>query len=217
MKGLRLMLWAGSVALFACGATLAAASPPDAASNRIAALPPAGAERTFQLVDQHGRSVSAADFHGRWLVVYFGFTQCPDVCPATLALLAAALRTLGADAGDLQPVFITIDPEHDTGQVLASYLQNFGPNFIGLTGSAAQIAAAAQSFGAYRGGDEKGASAAMSLAHSSTLYVVDPRGRLNRQLSSQLTAAQLATYLRKALKSEPLTGTALHEGSLRDD
>jgi protein SCO1 len=216
VKRLRCMLLAGCVALFASGAPIDTARSAGAASSRIAALPAAAAERTFSLVDQHGRSVSAADFHGRWLVVYFGFTQCPDVCPATLALLAAALRTLGADAGALQAVFITIDPEHDTGQVLASYLQNFGPNFIGLTGSAAQIAAAAQSFGAYSGG-EKGASAAMSLAHSSTLYVVDPQGRLNRQLSSQMTAAQLATYLRKALKSELLTGSALHEGSLRDD
>jgi protein SCO1 len=213
VKRLCSMLWAGTVALFACGAALAAARSAGAASNRVAALPPAGSERTFLLVDQHGRNVSAADFHGRWLVVYFGFTQCPDVCPATLALLAAALRTLGADAGELQAVFITIDPEHDTGPVLASYLQNFGPNFIGLTGSSAQVAAAAQSFGAYSGGGPKGASAASELAHSSTLYVVDPQGRLNRQLSSQMTAAQLATYLRKALKSEPLTGTALHEGS----
>lgn len=213
MKLRRSMLLAGTVALCACGASIAAARSASAVSNRIAALALAPAERTFVLVDQHGRSVSAADFHGRWLVVYFGFTQCPDVCPATLALLAAALRTLGPDARELQAVFITIDPEHDTGPVLASYLQNFGPNFIGLTGSSAQIAAAAQSFGAYSGADAQGASAAMSLAHSSTLYVVDPQGRLNRQLSSQMTAAQLATYLRKALKSEPFTGTALHEGS----
>lgn len=213
MKSLRRILL-GTIVLALSGAFgIAGARSASAPPNRIAAPPSAAAERAFLLIDQRGKSVSAADFHGSWLVVYFGFTQCPDVCPATLALLAAALRVLGPSAVRPKIVFITIDPQHDTPQALAAYLRNFGPDFIGLTGSSAQIASAAQSFGAYSAPSADGASAATALAHSSTLYVVDPHGRLNRQLSSQMSAAQLATFLHKALQSEPITGTELHEGS----
>jgi cytochrome oxidase Cu insertion factor (SCO1/SenC/PrrC family) len=192
---------------------VASAAAPE--SSEASMLP--SAERAFSLVDQHGKPVSDVDFRGRWLIVYFGFTQCADVCPATLTVLAAALRMLGADADGLQPVFITIDPQHDTPKTLAPYLKNFAPNFIGLTGTATQIAAAAESFGAYEGRSGDGANAATSLAHSSSLYLVDPRGRLNRQFSSQMTAAQLATYLRRAVHSELPGGSQSQEGSRSDD
>jgi protein SCO1/2 len=202
MMSRRSMFLFAIVLALASGATIDGAT---AAASRIRAAALAGAERTFSLIDQYGRPVNDPDLRGHWLVVYFGFTQCADICPATLSVLASALRMLGADARELKPVFITIDPEHDTPQVLTSYLQNFGPGFIGLTGSAAQIAAAAQSFGAYSARSANGDNAATSLTHSSILYVIDPRGRLNRQLSSRMTATQLSTYLRKALRSEPIT------------
>jgi protein SCO1 len=195
-----------SILLFGIAVALASgAAIESTATGRVRVAELAAAERTFSLFDQHGRHVTDRDFHGHWLVVYFGFTQCVDICPATLTVLAAALRMLGADAGEFKPVFITIDPQHDTAQALSAYLQNFGADFVGLTGSAAQIAAAAQSFGAYSAPSANGDNAATSLTHSSILYVIDPRGRLNRQLSSEMTAPQLAKYLRKALRSVPIT------------
>jgi protein SCO1/2 len=154
--------------------------------------------REFSLTDQHGNTVTATSFRGQWLIVFFGFTQCPDVCPLTLTQLAAALHDLGSDANEYRTVFITIDPEHDTPEVLGAYLRSFGPDFIGLTGSEAQITAAAASFGAYRGRDANAGGAPAALVHSSTLYVVGPDGRLSRQLSAELSAPQLAASLRRA-------------------
>ena len=175
-----------------------------AAPGHVAGLAESGGlERRFSLVDAWGRAVSETDFRGRWLLVFFGFTRCPDVCPTTLGRLGTAFGMLGADANSLQVIFITIDPEHDTPVVLASYLKSFGGNFLGLTGLPAQIEAAARSFSAYQAHSAPGESAASALAHSSTLYLVDPEGRLNRQFSGHTAPDRLAVYLRKALRAAP--------------
>jgi protein SCO1/2 len=191
MNGGRSLLVSAAMATLIAGAAMDTSRAADAAS----------AERRFSLLDQHGKAVSDTDFRGRWLIVFFGFTRCPDVCPATLAVMASALRTLRADANELQPIFITTDPLHDTPQALASFLRNFGPDFIGLTGTSAQIAAAAESFGVYRARSTEGGDEVSSPAHSSTLYLLDPQGRLNRQFSAQITAEQLVAYLRKSVRS----------------
>src|ERR1700759_612889 len=89
----------------------------------------------FQLTDQHGKRVGDKDFRGRYMLIYFGYSFCPDVCPTTLAVMAQALEKLGPEARRVTPVFITIDPERDTPQVLADYMKAFGPSFVGRTGS----------------------------------------------------------------------------------
>ena len=94
----------------------------------------------FHLIDQNGKPVSDADFRGRAMLIYFGYSFCPDVCPTTLAVMAQALDKLGPErARRIVPIFITIDPERDTPKVLGEYMKAFGPNFVGLTGSAAAI------------------------------------------------------------------------------
>jgi protein SCO1/2 len=163
-----------------------------------AVVPAVPSKREFLLIDDRGKPVSVRDFRGRWLIVYFGFTQCPDLCSAAMLTLSSALRSLGPDAERLQAAFVTIDPEHDTADVLTRYLANFGSGIVGLTGTPAQIAAAAASFGAYARPAEQGGSPAASIMHSSTLYLLDPEGNLNRQLSTQITADELARYLRRS-------------------
>ena len=98
----------------------------------------------FTLVDQTGKTVTDQDFRGRYMLVFFGFTHCPDICPAELQVMSAALDALGPKADSVVPIFITLDPERDTQAAMAAYVKNFGPRFVGLTGSSEQIAAAAK-------------------------------------------------------------------------
>ena len=171
--------------------------------------PHAGAETAiwdrqgFSLIDTHGHPVHGADFRGRWLVVYFGFTRCPDVCPGSLLLISQALRLLGPLGADLTPVFITIDPANDTPAVIGKYLQHFDGRIVGLSGSKEQAEAAQRSFGVYSRNDGE------LPAHSSMFYVINPEGNLERQLSSSMTADEVARFLRKSL-----SGT--HGGTAHD-
>ncbi|WP_158514231.1 SCO family protein [Labrenzia sp. CP4] len=103
----------------------------------------------FSLIDHNGNRVTEADFLGRWQLVFFGFTYCPDVCPTTLAYLGNVLDRLGGEVEHVAPIFITVDPSRDTPQVMAEYVQAFHPKLVGLTGSEAEVAAAAQSFRVY--------------------------------------------------------------------
>lgn len=96
---------------------------------------------SFALINGKGQSVSDRDFRGRYLLIYFGYTSCPDVCPTTLANMEAAVRALGAKGTQVQPIFITVDPQHDTPEIVRSYVASFGPDLVGLTGSVASIRA----------------------------------------------------------------------------
>jgi protein SCO1/2 len=133
---------------------------------------------SFRLVDQTGKSVSDRDFRGRYMLVYFGYSFCPDVCPTTLGVMAQALEKLGAErARRIVPIFITIDPTRDTPKVLADYMKAFGPDFIGLTGSEAAIKDAEKKYRVYavKRPLEKGN---YGMDHSSVLYLMGPDGRL---------------------------------------
>ncbi len=103
----------------------------------------------FRLTDQTGKTVSDADFRGRYMLIYFGYSFCPDVCPTTLGVMAQALDKLGADSSRIVPIFITIDPARDTPKVLADYMKAFGPSFVGLTGSDAEIKAVEKEYRVY--------------------------------------------------------------------
>lgn len=116
------------------------------------AKPPSAAvstRRSFSLIDQHGQTVTDATFRGQWLLVFFGFTHCPDFCPTTLFKLKQAVMQLGEDAETVRVLFITVDPERDTPALMEKYLSSFGPQFVGGTGSVAQVAAAARTFRTY--------------------------------------------------------------------
>lgn len=134
--------------------------------------------RELQLPDQDGKLRSLKDFRGKVVVLFFGYTQCPDVCPTTMAEIAEAKRLLGPDGARVQGIFVTLDPERDTPQVLKAYVQNFDPTFVALRGTPEQVAAVAKDFKIfYRKVDGK-TPTSYTLDHSAASYVYDTQGRL---------------------------------------
>jgi protein SCO1/2 len=130
----------------------------------------------FALTDQDGKIYTDKDLRGRWTLLYFGYTHCPDVCPITLTLIADTMDKLGAKASRVTPVFITVDPARDTPQVMKQYVSAFGKKFVGLTGSPAQIAAVLREFHVYaKKRPVKGGGYGMD--HSGSIYLMDPSGK----------------------------------------
>jgi protein SCO1/2 len=138
----------------------------------------AGFARTLELTGHDGKPRSLAEFRGKVVVVFFGFTHCPDVCPGTLAKLAEVSKRLGDDAARMQVLFVTVDPERDTPQVLANYVPAFDPSFIGLTGDPAAIAKTAKEFKVVYQKQAGKTPDAYSVDHSSGTFVFDPEGRV---------------------------------------
>jgi protein SCO1/2 len=152
----------------------------------------------FRLTDQNGKSVSDQDFRGRAMLIYFGYSFCPDVCPTTLQVMADAIGKLGDKAGRITPVFITIDPERDTPKVLKEYMSAFGPNFVGLTGSAAEIKKVEKEYRVYaekkplKGGN-------YGMDHSSVLYLMGPDGKLVTYYDEAISPDNLAKELKQKI------------------
>jgi len=157
----------------------------------------------FSLTDQSGRRVTEKDFGGKFMLVYFGYTFCPDVCPTELQVMMAALDTIGAKAERITPVFITIDPARDTVETIKSYVENFGPRLVGLTGTADEIAAAAQAYRVYyeKAGDVSSPDYLMD--HSSIIYLMDPNGKFIKHFTYTTDAAKLADDLSEAVANSP--------------
>ena len=139
-----------------------------------------GAEfaRRLELPDVDGTPRTLADWKGKVTVVFFGYTQCPDVCPTTMADLAAIRKSLGADGAKLQSVFVTIDPERDTPEVLKAYVANFGPGFTALRGTPDQTAAAAKEFKVFYAKVPGRNGGSYTMDHSAASFVFDPAGRV---------------------------------------
>ncbi|MGE0612864.1 MAG: SCO family protein [Hyphomicrobiales bacterium] len=132
----------------------------------------------FTLTDQTGRRVTEADFKGRYMLVTFGFTYCPDVCPTDLQVMAAAVEMLGEEGGKVTPVLITIDPERDTVAQMASYVGNFHPRLVGLTGTPEEIRAAARAYRVYYAKvKDESSSAGYTMDHSALTYLMGPDGK----------------------------------------
>ena len=132
----------------------------------------------FALTDQNGQKRASASFKGKYQLIYFGYTFCPDVCPTTLAVMSQALDKMGMDGARIVPIFITIDPERDTPKVLKSYMDAFGPSFVGLTGSQSEIAAVEKEYRVYAKKQPQGGKANYGIDHSSVIYLMGPDGRL---------------------------------------
>ena len=143
----------------------------------------------FALTDQENRPVTDHILQGKWTLVYFGYTFCPDVCPTTLAALAQATGDLGAKAATLQVVFITVDPQRDTPSALRAYLANaaFPRGAIGLTGAPDRIKSAAHAYHVYYA--RRGAGSDYSVDHTSIVYLMDPHGRFVRPIAAGPPAA----------------------------
>jgi protein SCO1/2 len=147
-----------------------------------------------------GERVELATLRGKYLVLYFGYTFCPDVCPTTLNDLAKALEILGEDAEQVQVAMITVDPERDTPEHLRRYLTSFDPSFIGFTGTPEEIAAVATAYGIFYEKHEGSAATGYLVDHTATVSVIDPDGYLRMLFpfgtSSEEIAADLQTFLR---------------------
>ncbi len=132
----------------------------------------------LDLPDVHGQKRSLADFKGKLTIVFFGFAQCPDVCPGTLVEIADARQRLGADGAKIQPVFVTVDPERDTAQVLKEYVAGFGPDVLALRGDLAQTQAAAKGFKVYFAKVPGKEAGSYTIDHTAGAYVFDREGRV---------------------------------------
>jgi protein SCO1/2 len=187
------------------------------ASALILSEPPARAATSavtiggpFTLSTPDGTTVTDQTYRGKWLLVYFGYTFCPNSCPTTLLEVATALKRLGPDAANVQPLFITVDPQRDTPKVMQQYTRSFDPRIVGLTGTPQQIAAAAQEYGAYYVRHRTGPGAdEYVMDHSTYLYVMDPRGKFIRAFDTDMSGDGIADALRE------LMGQGRHEGAER--
>ena len=134
--------------------------------------------RELNLPDAAGKPRSLAEFKGKVIVVFFGFAQCPDVCPTTLAEIAEVKRKLGADGSKVQAVFVTLDPERDTPEVLSAYIANFGADFVALRGTLEQTTAAAKEFKIYFAKVPGKSEGSYTLDHTAGAFVFDAQGRV---------------------------------------
>ena len=146
----------------------------------------------FALATLDGREVTLADYRGKWLLIYFGYTFCPDVCPATLTEIGEALKDFGPEAARVQALFITVDPVRDKAPVLWRYLKAFDPRIEGLRGDAEAIEAAEKSFHVYYRARSIGGGQ-YAIDHSSYIYVVDPKGRFVQLLAPDRPATRSPT------------------------
>ena len=154
----------------------------------------------FTLTDQNGTLVSDSDFRGKYMLVSFGYTYCPDICPAELNVMSEALKKLGSDAQNIVPIFITIDPQRDTVEQMANYVSSFHPRMVGLTGTEEQIKEAA---GAYRvfysRADGDGAGDSYLMDHSTFMYLMNPKGEYVTHFGYGISADDLAARLSQAM------------------
>ncbi len=155
----------------------------------------------FTLVNTAGETVTEASFRGRWMVVYFGYTFCPDVCPTELQTISAALDRLGPLAARVVPVFITIDPERDTVAALAEYTKLFDERLVGLTGSKEQIAAAAKSYRVYYARAKAKDNSDYLMDHSSFIYLVAPDGGFRALFRAGIAVQELADGMKARIEA----------------
>jgi len=161
----------------------------------------------FTLVDHTGRTVTDKDFRGSFLLVFFGYTHCPDVCPLTLVQVSATLKSLGKDARYVRPLFITVDPERDTPEVLASYVKAFHPAIIGLTGTPEQIRAVTKAYKAHYAKvplktDKVSHPSHYSVDHGAFTYLMGPDGNFLEVFGFRTSPEKMADKIREAMKKE---------------
>ena len=193
---------AGSALLASAGGLLAACQP-DKPQFKAIDITGADYAQGFQLTDFNGRPRSLADYKGKVVVVFFGFTQCPDVCPTTMNEMAQVKKLLGTDGDKLQVVFISIDPERDTPEVLKAYMGSFDPSFAGLyAASPDALAALAKDFKIYYKKVDGKTPTSYSMDHTAASYVYDPQGRLRLYARYGIGPQAMADDIRLLLKGQ---------------
>jgi len=154
----------------------------------------------FSLTNQDGKTVTDKDFRGKILLVYFGFTHCPDQCPLTLANFTQVMNALGSKAGQVAPLFISVDPAHDTPKRMKEFLAAFSPAITGLTGTNAQVADVAVAYKVYYAAHDTKHASESAVDHSGFIYVMDREGNYLTHFSADTTPKQIETSLRPYLQ-----------------
>ena len=192
-----------SKAIFLCFfALLSTACSPDKPQFKSIDLTGADYAKDFPLPDQNGQVRSIKDFAGKVVVVFFGFTQCPDVCPTSMTELAGIKKSLGTDSDKLQAIFISVDPERDTPEILKAYMGNFDPTFLALRPNPEQLAAIAKDFKIYYKKVEGKSATSYSMDHSAGNYIYDTQGRLRLYNRYGSGAEGLLSDIRLLLKGK---------------
>lgn len=178
-----------------------AACKPATQQNQFSATDITGAEfaQTLNLTDHTGKPRTLADFHGKVVALFFGYTHCPDVCPTTMADLKQAMKILGARADELQVLFVTLDPERDTQEALAQYVPSFDQRFIGLYGSKEEIAKAAADFKIFAAKVENSGKSGYTIDHSAGLYIYDKTGKIRLYVAYGEKPAVIAADIEKLM------------------
>lgn len=154
----------------------------------------------FSLTDFNGKQRTLADFAGKVVVMYFGYTQCPDICPASMQVVAQAMDDLGAKAKDVQFLFVTVDPTRDTPEILKAYVTHFNPTFLALTGTPEQIALTAKNFKVYYKKVPGKTSGSYTMDHTAGFYVFDPKGKIRLFEREGVSAKDLAQDINALLE-----------------
>jgi protein SCO1/2 len=153
----------------------------------------------FTLTASDGRIITDQTYRGKWLLIYFGYTSCPDACPTALNDMGVALDRLGPEAAALQPLFITVDPKRDTQETLAEYLKSFDPHIVALTGTEEQVAAVAKAYRVYYAIHDTGGRSYL-VDHSSFFYLIDPQGRFVDAMAGDLSGDGIAARIDHFIK-----------------
>jgi protein SCO1/2 len=200
MPSRRTLIFAVAVLLIALATAAAALILMPRMKPQVSGTPLIGGP--FSLTDRNGKRVTEKTYAGKYLLVFFGYTYCPDVCPSELQVMSAALDQLGPDAEKIQPLFITIDPARDTPQVMKDYVSNFNPRLVGLTGSEEDIAAVAAKYRVYDG-KAPGAKSATDylMDHSAIVYLMRPDGTFLKHFTYGTDPKALAEAIRTAMES----------------
>lgn len=196
-----LKLLAGGAFTATTAGLLAACSPEEKLQFKSIDLTGADYAKDFSLPDQHGQVRTIKDFAGKVVVVFFGFTQCPDVCPTSMVELAQIKKTLGADGDKLQAVFISVDPERDTPQVLKAYMGNFDPSFLALRPTMEQLPQVTKDFKIYYKKVDGKTPGSYSMDHTAGSYVYDTKGNLRLYSRYGNDVAGFTSDIRQLLKS----------------
>lgn len=172
-----LTMWRTAAALL-CVSLLLSGCQKDAPQFKNTDITGASFARELSLTDQFGKVRTLTDFKGKAVVIFFGYTQCPDICPTTMMEMANVMKNLGKDAERVQVLFVTVDPERDTQDLLAAYVPNFDPRFLALRGDAAQTAKVAQEFKVVYQKSAGKSPDNYTMDHTAASYIFDPQGRV---------------------------------------
>ena len=187
---------AAAGALGAAWVSLVEAPAPKVATSGTAAI-----GGPFTLVSTNDGNVTDQTYRGKWLLIFFGYTFCPDACPTALNNISVALEKLGADAGKMQPLFVTVDPQRDTREVLAEYLKSFDSRIIGLTGPQDQIDRVVKEYRVYVASQKSETQGDDNylVSHSAYIYLMDPQGKFVNVIQGSEAGEEIAAWLRKQM------------------